>query len=75
MRKNGRRSFRKRDREVVWLRWNRGFTIWSRWLASRRLRREVLDYNTEAGFVVKIVGISLGGDIALRVLRELGDDV
>ena len=68
------RKFEKDGREVVWLRWNRGFTIWSRWLASSKLKREIIKYK-QKGFVVKVVGISLGGDIALRVLRELGDDV
>lgn len=68
------KKFEKDGREVVWLRWNRGFTIWSRWIASSKLKKEIIKYK-QKGFVIKIVGISLGGDIALRVLRELGDDV
>ena len=68
------KKFEKEGREVVWLRWDRGFTIWSRWLASAKLKKEIIKYK-QKGFVVKIVGISLGGDIALRALRDLGDNV
>lgn len=67
-------KFEKEGREVIWLRWNRGFTIWSRWYASAMLKGKIISYR-KRGYAVKVVGISLGGDIALRVLRELGDNV
>jgi hypothetical protein len=68
------KKFENKNRKVIWLRWNRGFTIWSRWLATSKLKKEIVKYKQD-GFVVKIVGISLGGDIALRALRELGDNI
>jgi len=65
-------KFKKENREVVWLRWNRGFTIWSRWSASKMLMREVLEYK-KRGYKIQVVGISLGGDISLRVLDKIED--
>jgi hypothetical protein len=64
-------KFEQENRKVVWLRWNRGFTIWSRWLGYCVLKKEVL-YRKRLGYRVKVVGISLGGEIAVKVLEKLG---
>lgn len=66
-------KFSKNGRQVIWLRCNRGSTIWSRWIGYRMLRKKVIWYK-QRDYKVKVVGISLGGDIALRVLNRLGDD-
>jgi hypothetical protein len=66
-------KFERRNRKIIWLRWNRGFTIWSRWAGASILKKEVLKYHKK-GYKIKIVGISLGGDIAIRVLNKLPEN-
>lgn len=61
-------EFSKKRRKVFWLRWNRGFTVWSRWLGIRRLKHVIRQYDRR--HTVKLVGISLGGDIALEAAKD-----
>ena len=62
----------KVGRKIVYLDWDRGFTIWSVWRAEKLLSSEINKYLKE-GYKINIVGISLGGDIALHIINELKD--
>jgi pimeloyl-ACP methyl ester carboxylesterase len=64
-------EFKAEDREVMWLRWNRGFTIFSRWFGIRRLKHVIRHYDKKHD--IKLIGISLGGDIALEAAKSFDD--
>ena len=54
-------------KEVVWMHWGRGIGFISKWFAKRKLRRLLNHYEHHR---VKLVGISLGGDIILEAIRS-----
>jgi len=59
-------KFNAPNRKVIWLHWSRGLTTISMWLAVKRLHRIIKQYRN---YDIKLVGISLGGEIILRTLR------
>lgn len=61
-------ALRSKDRATLWLHWGRGITPLSRWFAVKRLNHLVRHYSKT--YNVKIVGISLGGEIALETLKK-----
>jgi hypothetical protein len=60
--------FRREGKDSIWLHWNRGLTPISKWLAVKRLRKLIKKYKNTHD--VKIVGISLGGEIALEAAKK-----
>jgi hypothetical protein len=62
------KSFKKASTDTFWLHWSRGITPLSRWFAVKRLNYIIQHYSKTHN--VKIVGISLGGEIALETLKR-----
>ncbi len=61
----------KKNRQVTWLHWGRGISAISTWFAVRKLKKIINKYkNTHT---ISIVGISLGGEIALETLKFFPD--
>jgi hypothetical protein len=65
-------KIRREGREIIYLDWDRGFTSFSVRKGKNKLKEQALDLISK-GYRVSILGISLGGDIALRVINELKD--
>lgn len=61
--------FHHKGKEGIWLHWNRGLSPVSKLLAVRRLRRVIRKYKNTHD--IKLVGISLGGEIALEAVKKL----
>jgi len=53
--------------EVLWLHWGRGIISISKWFAVRKLRRLI---NHFMHHPVKIIGISLGGEVIIEAIRN-----
>ncbi len=62
-----REKIRLKNTKVVFVHWNRGISNISLWIAKRRLLRRLRKYKN---YNVKIVGISLGGQIVLDAIDE-----
>ena len=60
------RSFFKKP-NFIWMHWKRGIGPISKFFAKRELRRLLHCYQNEN---VKLIGISLGGDIILKTLKK-----
>ena len=60
-------KFNSKKHKIVWLRWSRGITGFSRWFGKKRLKK-LLRKNRKRN--VKIIGISMAGDLILEVFRE-----
>lgn len=59
------------SREAIWLHWGRGITPISKWLAVKRLNGIIKEYRKN--YKIKIVGISLGGEVALEAGKKWDD--
>ncbi len=55
--------FSRKNSHVIWMHWSRGFTKMSKFFAVRKLCRLLRQYKNEK---ITIVGMSLGGEIALE---------
>lgn len=64
-------DFSYKDKQGIWLHWERGVNPLSRWLAVKRLRKIIKEYSNN--YKISIVGISLGGEIALEALNKIED--
>jgi len=60
---------RKTDNEVIWLHWNGGVNLISKFFAVRRLKRIINHYHSTHN--IKLVGLSLGGEIVLEAAQKL----
>ena len=61
-----KQKFIFKRRRVVWMHWDRGIGLISKWFAKRKLSKLLKHYISDN---VKLVGVSLGGDIILEVIR------
>ena len=59
--------FSKRNSHVLWLHWSRGFTWISKMFAKKRLRHLLRTYKS---YDVTLLGMSLGGEIALETAKK-----
>lgn len=56
-----------RKKNFIWMHWTRGIGLISKFLAKRKLKRLLTHYKNEN---VKLVGVSLGGEIILETLKN-----
>jgi len=61
-------KFNSDNRMVFWLHWSRGISFISKFFAKRRLLKLIKQYQNKR---IKLVGISLGGEIILEVLQKI----
>jgi hypothetical protein len=61
------KKFDNNNKMVFWLHWSRGITTFSKWRAIKRLKRLIKIYDSHP---IKLVGISLGGEIILELLSK-----
>jgi len=66
------KEFKSKDRDVKWLHWNRGFTLISEWLGEKHLEKEI-EKNRHKYRKINLVGISIGGDMALKAGKKFDD--
>jgi len=64
-------KLRNINRNAIWLHWGRNVFPMSRWLAVRKLRRLIKKY--KGNHKIIIVGISMGGEIALEALKNVDE--
>jgi hypothetical protein len=72
--KRWKHKFDRGNRAVLWLKWNRGITPLSKWIGVMKLKKKIKE-NKDKYDVIRIVGISMGGEIALEAARFFDDGV
>jgi len=64
--------FARKNSHVIWLHWSRGISLFSKWIAIRKLKRLIKHYKN---YDIVVVGMSLGGEIALEVAEKFPNKI
>jgi len=66
------KAFKQKNRKIIFLNWNQGFTPFSVLFSGRRKLKQLIDKYKD-DYQIILIGLSLGGEIALKTAKKFDD--